>query len=66
MLHALVVDLGFEISPLPLVVNIHIPVARIWRMLTPKDVGKFQNPKMEGLYHKRHFFVGMFPYIGLY
>jgi hypothetical protein len=29
------------------------------------DGWKFQDPKMEVLYHIRAYFVGIFPYIGL-
>jgi hypothetical protein len=29
------------------------------------ELGEFQDPKMEVLYHIRPYFVGIFPYIGL-
>jgi hypothetical protein len=35
-------------------------------MKSPLFQWEFQDPKMEVLYHIRPYFVGIFPYIGLY
>ena len=41
------------------------PEAPTYQHRKNHDQWEFQDPKMEVLYHKRPYFLGIFPYIGL-